>query len=72
MSTLSRLYQPHHHCYNREQREFEPIGEPTALLTGDKEIRIFSNWNKTGRIFLRQKDPLPMTILALIPDMIVT
>ena len=55
-----------------KQREFEPIGAPTALLTGDKQIRIFSNWNKTGRIFLRQKDPLPMTILALIPDMVVT
>ena len=55
-----------------KQREFEPIGAPTALLTGDKEIRITSSWNKTGRMFLRQKDPLPMTILALIPDMIVT
>jgi len=60
------------HLTEMKQREFEPIGAPTALLTGDKEIRIFSNWNKTGRIFLRQKDPLPMTILALIPDTIVT
>jgi len=60
------------HLTEMKQREFEPIGAPTALLTGDKEIRITSAWNKTGRIFLRQKDPLPMTILALIPDMIVT
>ena len=60
------------HLTEMKQREFEPIGSPTALLTGDKEIRITSAWNKTGRIFLRQKDPLPMTILALIPDMIVT
>lgn len=50
-----------------KQREFELYGEPTRLLTGDKTIDIPPSWNKTGRIFLRQKDPLPMTILAIIP-----
>ena len=50
------------------QREDENYGDPTTLLTGDKKITIDSNWNSNGRIRLRQKDPLPMTILAVIPD----
>lgn len=51
-----------------KQREFEDYGEPTALLTGDKELSIPSEWNKNGRICLRQRDPLPMTILAVVPE----
>jgi hypothetical protein len=50
------------------QREDENYGEPTALLTGDKKVPIDSGINSNGRIRLRQKDPLPMTILAVIPD----
>ncbi len=60
------------HLTEMKQREFEKIGQPTALLTGDKEIRIETNWRSNGRLFLRQKDPLPLTILALIPEMQVT
>jgi hypothetical protein len=51
-----------------KQREFEALGEPTQLLTGDKEIPIPSNWNTKGSVFLRQLDPLPMTILDIIPE----
>lgn len=51
-----------------KQRENEAMGEPTALLTGDKKIQLQPNWNSNGRIFLRQNNPLPMTILAIIPD----
>jgi hypothetical protein len=51
-----------------KQRENEAYGEPTALLTGDKLITLLPQWNTNGRLFLRQKDPLPMTILAIIPD----
>ena len=51
-----------------KQREFENIGEPTDLLTGDAEVILLPDWNSNGRIFLRQKDPLPMHILAMMPD----
>jgi hypothetical protein len=51
------------------QREFEDMGDPTDLLTGDKEIILHPNWNSNGRICFRQRDPLPMTMLALIPDL---
>jgi hypothetical protein len=51
-----------------KQREFEPLGEPTELLTGDKKINIPPDWNSNGRLFLRQKEPLPFTILAVAPQ----
>jgi hypothetical protein len=57
-------------CWNliaMKQREFERMGDPTALLTGDKLIDVEPSWNSNGRLFLRQKDPLPMTILGIIP-----
>jgi len=50
------------------QREFEAMSDPTELLTGDKEITIDADWNSKGRIFMRQINPLPMTVLAVIPD----
>lgn len=55
-----------------KQREFEAYGEPTQLLTGDKAVKIKPKWQTNGRIFMRQKDPLPMTILAVMPTMSVT
>lgn len=50
------------------QREDEDYGDPTSLLTGDKKIGLNPTRNEHGRLVLRQKDPLPMTILAVIPD----
>ena len=51
-----------------KQREFEKLGEPTQLRTGEETIGIEPDWTGNGRIFIRQKDPLPMTILAIVPD----
>jgi hypothetical protein len=51
-----------------KQREFEVMGAPTALLTGDKKIILKSDWNSNGRLFMRQQDPLPLTILAVVSD----
>jgi hypothetical protein len=52
-------------------REFEDYGDPTELLTGDKEVSIPPDWNSQGRIFIRQRYPLPLTLLAAIPDLTV-
>ena len=49
-------------------RNQEAVGENTRLFTGDEHITIASEWNSNGRVFLRQVDPLPATIMALIPD----
>ncbi len=41
---------------------------PIDLLTGQVEIPISNNWAKKGRVFIRQEDPLPLTVLAVIPE----
>ena len=51
-----------------KQRSSENYDDPVELLTGIAEIRIPSNWNKGGRVFVRQSDPLPLSILGVIPD----
>jgi hypothetical protein len=37
------------------------------LFTGKVTTPIFPEWNSNGRIFIRQTDPLPATILAVVP-----
>lgn len=54
--------------YEFKQRATENYGEPIALLTGRAEISIQCNWNDTGRVFIRQSDPLPLTILGVMPN----
>ena len=51
-----------------KQRELEKYGDPTALKTGDTKVTLRPEWHSRGRIFLRQRYPLPMTILAVMPD----
>jgi len=43
-----------------------------ALFTGTKEVVIKSNWNNNGRVFLRQIDPLPFSILSILPKGLAT
>lgn len=52
-------------------RQSESMGDPTALITGDYEVVLTGQWNTNGRIFLRQREPLPMTVLAVVPDITV-
>lgn len=40
---------------------------PDTLQTGVKDINIPPRWNMNGRVFIRQLDPLPITILAVSP-----
>lgn len=51
-----------------KQRISEPYGTPTELKTGDLRITIPSLWSESGSIFFRQDDPLPVTLLAVIPE----
>ena len=57
------------HLTKIKQRDQEAMGAPTTLLTGDKQVKLQPVWNSNGRIFYRQIDPLPVTILAIIPDL---
>lgn len=48
-------------------REDENYDDPVALTTGPVEIKTQAKWSRNGRVFLRQIDPLPMTILSISP-----
>lgn len=37
-------------------------------ITGIEDVRFESSWSQGGRLFIRQTDPIPMTILAITPS----
>jgi hypothetical protein len=49
------------------QTSGEDIGSPLALFTGDHDQAINSAFEENGRFFFRQSDPLPFTILSIVP-----
>lgn len=55
------------HLVEIPQRTTEPWDEPTRLQTGPVTANIQATWNSNGRIFVRQTDPLPLTILSAHP-----
>lgn len=50
-----------------KERINENYGYPTLLVTGDETLLIDPSWNANGRVFIRQANPLPATVVAIIP-----
>lgn len=51
-----------------KQRETEAWNEAISLYTGDIRITPHWDWTNGGNVWIKQFDPLPMTILAVMPD----
>ncbi len=51
-----------------KQRSSETLGSVMQPFNGDWAVAIPSEWNRDGRLFVRQSYPLPVTILDLIPE----
>lgn len=51
-----------------KQRATEAWDEAIQLYTGDIRMTPHWDWNTAGRVWIKQFDPLPMTILAIMPD----
>ena len=51
-----------------EKTERDTYELPLELLTGQTAIAISNDWQGKGRVFIRQSDPLPLSILAVIPE----
>jgi len=51
-----------------KQRAGEAWNEAIAAFTGDITITPMWDWTKGGTTIVQQRDPLPMTILAIMPD----
>jgi hypothetical protein len=56
------------HLIEYKQRTDENYDESARMAEGNIDIRIQATWNKAGRVFVRQAKPLPVTILAVIPE----
>lgn len=41
---------------------------PLEIRTGDFDATFSNRWNSHGRVFVRQPDPVPTTLLAVIPE----
>lgn len=55
----------HLYPFKTERDQYEP---PIDLLTGQANIPVSNNWQGKGRVFIRQADPLPLSVLAVIPE----
>lgn len=55
------------HLTEVKTRSDEGYDKPVALSTGIEEVNITPEWNSNGQVFIRQTDPLPLAILAVVP-----
>ncbi len=46
-----------------------PMDQAIPVYTGDKEVEFRGNYETDGFIFVRQDQPLPLTILSLYPKL---
>jgi hypothetical protein len=49
-------------------RRRDTLGSAVQPFSGDWQVSVPSEWNRDGRIFVRQTYPLPATVLDLIPE----
>lgn len=59
------------HLVEYRQRSTEAWNEAIRLYTGDIRITPPWDWNTEGSMIIKQFDPLPMTILAVMPDVVI-
>jgi len=48
-----------------KQRTTEPYGSPPALKSEEIQIVLTPTWASSGQIYVRQSDPLPLTIVGM-------
>lgn len=56
---------------NMEPIEFdlaETWGKPAPLFTGTKKTNLYSEWDSDATTCIRQKDPLPITVLSIMTE----
>lgn len=53
------------HLTEAKQRTTEPYGSPPALKSEEIGVMLSPSWSDGGQIYLRQADPLPLTVISL-------
>lgn len=46
-------------------------GQPLDMVTDDLDVTMRADWGKRKQVVIEQRDPLPLTVLALVPDAVV-
>lgn len=54
-----------------KMRTNENAGQPIDLYTGIKRVTINQRWVDDIQIFMHQPDPIPVTILSLLPEVVI-
>lgn len=54
-----------------KERSSQQPGQPIQLITGDERVIIPPAWQVPGQVCAQQDDPLPCTILGVIPELVV-
>ena len=58
---------------NLEQIPFRegkmPMDQSPPLFTGDKRVVFPKGWDRVARVMVRQQQPLPITVLAIVPQL---
>jgi hypothetical protein len=49
-----------------KQRTTEPYGSPPSLKSEEIEVTIAPSWGDSGQVFVRQVDPLPLTVASMV------
>jgi len=55
------------HLFEMKQRSTPIPGGPYPLVTGKFTVSMSAAWGNGGNVFVRQRDPLPLTILNAVP-----
>lgn len=55
--------------YAFKNRTNEPYGAPTRVINGFKHILLSTDWDEDGQTYFVQEDPLPASVLGLVPDL---
>lgn len=53
------------HLTEAKQRTTEPFGSPPNLISDEVPIVITPSWGTGGQVFIRQSDPLPLTVVSI-------
>jgi hypothetical protein len=56
---------------SKEAGGFITVGDPVTLYTGDLRINVDATWERAGYITVQQDFPMPATLVALIPEVLV-
>ena len=53
-----------------KQRKDEPAGAPPALKSEEIPLTITSSWGDSGQVYVRQVDPLPLTVVSMTAEVV--